>query len=102
MAVRWGYLDKNPCDAVSKPKVPAPEIRPFSKEEAKRYIAAALGERYEALFVLGLTSGARWGELAGLQWEDLNLGSKVMHIQRALVNGYGGAQLRHPQDHREL
>jgi hypothetical protein len=68
MAVRWGYLDKNPCDAVSKPKVPAPEIRPFTKESAKRYIAAALGERYEALFVLGLTSGARWGEPAGLQW----------------------------------
>ena len=68
MAVRWGYLDKNPCDAVSKPKVPVPEIRPFSKEEAKRFIAAASGERYEALFVLGLTSGARWGEPAGLQW----------------------------------
>jgi integrase len=90
VAVRWGYIEKNPCDAVSKPKVPQPEIRPSSKEEAKRFIAAASGERYEALFVLGLTSGARWGELAGLQWGDLNLDNKVMHIQRALVNGYGG------------
>jgi site-specific recombinase XerC len=36
VAVRWGYIEKNPCDAVSKPKVPAPEIRPFSKDEAKR------------------------------------------------------------------
>ena len=97
MAVRWGYLDKNPCDVVSKPKVPAPEIRPFSKEEAKRFIAAASGERYEALFVLGLTSGARWGELAGLQWGDLNLDSKVMHIQRALVNGYGGHSFDTPK-----
>ena len=90
VAMRWGYIHKNPCDAVSKPKIPAPEIRPFSKEEARRYIAAASGERYEALFVLGLTSGARWGELTGLQWRDLDLDSRVMHIQRALVNGYGG------------
>jgi integrase len=90
VAVRWGYIEKNPCDAVSKPKVPTPEIRPFSKEEAKRFIATASGERYEALSALGLTSGARWGELAGLQWGDLNLDRKVMHIQRALVNGFGG------------
>jgi integrase len=67
VAVRWGYIQKNPCDAVSKPKVPQPEIRPFSKDEAKRFIAASSGQRYEALFVLGLTSDARWGELAGLQ-----------------------------------
>jgi integrase len=97
VAVRWGYIEKNPCDAVSKPKVPQPEIRPFSKEEAKRFIAAASGERYEALFVLGLTSGARWGELAGLQWGDLNLDNKVMHIQRALVNGYGGHSFDTPK-----
>ena len=97
VAVRWGYIEKNPCDAVSKPKVPAPEIRPFSKEEAKRFIAAASGERYEALFVLGLTSGARWGELAGLQWRDLDLSRRVMHIQRALVNGYGGHSFDTPK-----
>jgi integrase len=97
VAVKWGYIYENPCDAVSKPKIPAPEIRPFSKDEAKRFIAAASGDRYEALFVLGLTSGARWGELAGLQWRDLNLDSRVMHIQRALVNGYGGHSFDTPK-----
>lgn len=40
--------------------------------------------------MLGLTSGARWGELAVLYWKNLDLNSKVMHIQRALVNGDGG------------
>lgn len=97
VAVSWGYIHKNPCDAVSKPKIPAPEIRPFSKEEAKRYIAAAEGDRYEALFVLGLTSGARWGELTGLYWSDLDLERGVMHIQRALVNGYGGHSFDTPK-----
>lgn len=97
VAVQWGYIEKNPCDGVSKPKVPQPEIRPFSKDEAKRFIAAASGERYEALFVLGLTSGARWGELTGLQWRDLDLERRIMHIQRALVNGYGGHSFDTPK-----
>ena len=40
--------------------------------------------------MLGLTSGARWGELGGLQWRDLDTDRRIMHIQRALVNGCGG------------
>jgi integrase len=35
-------------------------------------------------------SGARWGELTGLFWSDLDLDRRVMHIQRSLINGYGG------------
>ena len=89
-AVRWKLLEHNVCKEVSPPRVPQPEIRPLSKEEAKRFIAAAEGDRYEALFMLGLTSGARWGELTGLFWSDLDLDCRVMHIQRSLINGYGG------------
>ena len=52
-AVRWRYIERNPCDEVIKPRVPQPEMRPFSKEEAKRFFVAAEGDRYEALFILG-------------------------------------------------
>jgi integrase len=90
-AVRWELLEQNVCKEVLPPRVPQPEIRPLSKEEAKRFIAAAAeDDRYEALFVLGPTSGARWGELTGLFWSDLDLDRGVMHIQRSLINGYGG------------
>lgn len=88
-AVLWRYLDHNICKEVLPPRVPAPEIRPFSLEEARRFLAAAEGERYQALYVLGLTSGARWGELAGLFWQDLDLDRSIMHIQRSLVNSRG-------------
>lgn len=60
MAVRWRYLEHNICKEVSPPRVPAPEIRPLSLEEAKRFLnASETDERYHALYVLGLTSGAR-------------------------------------------
>jgi integrase len=96
-AVRWRYLDHSVCKEVSPPRVPPPEVRPLSLEEAKRFLSAAEGDRYEALFVLGLTSGARWGELTGLYWSDLDLDRRVMRIQRTLISGYGGLAFDTPK-----
>ena len=96
-AVRWRLIDHNVCGEVSQPRKSSPDIRPLSKEEAKRFLAAAEGSRYHALYVLGLTSGARWGELNGLFWCDLDLDRHVMHIQRALVRGYGAYTLEEPK-----
>ena len=77
-AVRWRLIHHNVCTDVSQPRRSLPEIRPFSKEEAKRFLAAAEVDRYHALYVLGLTSGARWGELNGLFWSDLDLERRVV------------------------
>lgn len=96
-AVRWRLVEHNVCGEVSQPRKSLPEIRPLSKQEAKRFLAAAEGDRYHALYALGVTSGARWGELNGLYWCDLNLDSRVMHIQRALVRGYGNYTLEEPK-----
>lgn len=96
-AVRWRYIEHNVCKEVSPPRVPPPEIRPFSKDEAKRFIAAAEGDRYHALYVLGVTSGMRLGEMGGLFWSDLDLSRRVLHVQRALVTGRGGQTLEPPK-----
>jgi integrase len=97
MAVRWRYIEHNVCREVTPPRVPAPEIRPFSKDEAKRFLSAAATDRYEGLIVLGLTSGARWGELTGLYWSDLDFDRKVMHVQRSLIKGKGGYSFDTPK-----
>jgi integrase len=96
-AVKWRLIEHNVCKEVTPPRVPAPEIRPFSKGEAKRFIAAAESDRHHALYVLGVTSGARWGELNGLFWSDLHLDRRVMHIQRGLVRGYGKYSFEEPK-----
>jgi len=96
-AVKWRLIDHNVCKEVSPPRVPQPEIRPFSLKEAKRFLKASEQDRYHAFFVLGLTSGARFGELAGLFWSDLDLERRVMHIQRALVRGYGRYTFEEPK-----
>jgi integrase len=96
-AVWWRLIDHNVCKEVCPPRVPAPEIRPLSAEEAKRFLAAAQGDRYYALYVLGLTTGARIGELGGMFWSDLDLGRRVVRIQRALITGRGGQTFEPPK-----
>ena len=46
---------------------------------------------------MGLTTGARWGELSGLFYSDLGLDRRVMHIQRSLINAHGGLALDTPK-----
>lgn len=98
MAIRWRYLEHNVCKDVSPPRVPPPEIRPFSLEEAKRFLTASEeDEQYHALYVLGLTSGARWGELAALSWNRVNLKRGTMRIERSLTKGKGGYSFDTPK-----
>lgn len=96
-AVTWKMVEGNVCKQVSAPKVPPPEIRAFNSEEAKRFLAAATEDRYFALYVLGISTGARFGELGGLYWSDVDLDRRKIHIQRGLITGYGGQTFDTPK-----
>lgn len=88
-AVRWQLIPRNVCGAVTPPKRVRSDFEPLSGEQAKALLRAAKGERYEALYVLALTTGMRQGELLGLRWGDVDLDRGVLRIRRALVTGYG-------------
>lgn len=44
----------------------------------------AKGTFYENLFILALETGLRVGELSALQWEDIDLKNKVIHVRHTL------------------
>jgi len=96
-AVRWGYVEHNVCKEVTAPRVPAPEIRPFDSEEAKRFLEAARGDRYYPLYVLGISTGMRIGELGGLFWSGLDLSRRTVRVQRALITGREGQTFEPPK-----
>lgn len=84
-AVRLGLLGRNAAalgDDV--PKYHAPEREPLTKHEAAELLRAARDDRFEALYVLALTTGARQGELFALRWADVDLETGVLTIRRAL------------------
>jgi integrase len=65
---------RNVATVARLPRMEAGEKRrSLTSEEDRRLIAAADGERLEALVVVGMVAGLRPGELTGLLWEDLAL-----------------------------
>ncbi|GAC1340176.1 MAG: site-specific integrase [Candidatus Dormibacteria bacterium] len=72
-AVRWDAAVRNVADLVDPPRVIRTEMSVLSPEEARRFLAAAAGDRLEALYVLAVTTGMRRGELLALRWKDVHL-----------------------------
>jgi integrase len=66
------------------------EMRPLSAKEARRLLDAAKDDKFEALYVLAVTTGMRRGELLGLKWSDVDLENTRLSIRRTLTrNGNG-------------
>ena len=67
-----GLIPRNAA-AIKAPRPAPEEMHPLSPNEARAFLEAARGERFEALYVLGITTGLRRGELLGLRWKDVDL-----------------------------
>jgi integrase len=66
-------------------------MRPLSESEARTFLDAVreAGDRFEALYVLAITTGLRRGELLGLRWDDADLDRGTLRVGRALVREGG-------------
>src|SRR5919112_589988 len=85
-AVADGLIPRNAAD-VKAPRPVPDEMRPLSEAEARTFLDAArgAGDRFEALYVLAVTTGLRRGELLGLRWDDADLDRGTLRVGRALV-----------------
>lgn len=84
-AVRQGRVEVNPARLVELPRLKRKrEMRALSEEEARRFLAATTEDRYHALFVLALDTGARPSELLALAWEHIDLEAGELRICRTL------------------
>jgi integrase len=68
------------------PDIPVVEQRWFTPDEIRQIIAVAEGQ-YKVIFHLAAFSGLRFGELAGLHVEDLNLVQGVVSVRRSVWCG---------------
>lgn len=81
-AVKWSLVPRNVAEAVDPPRVRREEITPLSPAGARSLLAAASGDRFEALFVVALTCGLRQGEVLGLKWPDVDLEARTLRVNR--------------------
>ena len=89
-AVSDGLIPRNAA-AVQAPSPAPEEMRPLSEAEARAFLKAAKesDDRFEALYVLAITTGLRRGELLGLSWDDADLEQGTLRVGRALVRERG-------------
>ncbi len=88
-AIKWEFLDSNPCSKVLKPPVKAiPEMAYYSENEIKHLLKLLDSEDIDlrvAVYMLVL-GGFRRGELLGLYWEDVNFEKQTVKICKNLLN----------------
>jgi len=96
-AVRWNLLPRNPASFVDLPRVPRREMQILSEAESRRLLDATAGSRIAAFFVLALSTGARLGELAGMQWSRIDFDKGVMRITHTLQETPDGFALSEPK-----
>jgi integrase len=89
-AVSDGIVPRNAAD-VKAPRPTPEEMRPLSEAEVRAFldVARESGDRFEALYVLAITTGLRRGELLGLRWDDVSMERSTLRVGRALVREGG-------------
>jgi len=89
-AVRWEWAERNPIQSVrqSAKRQRVPDV--LSPEEITA-ILDKLPEPLRTAVELDAFTGLRRGELIGLQWQDVDFGSLVIHVRRSVVQMVDGA-----------
>ena len=82
--MRWGLVGRNASALAHGPRLPRPELKVFSSEQAQTFLEAIQGERLEAFFCTAIATGLRRGELLGLRWSDVDLDAGVLAVRQAL------------------
>ena len=87
-AVRWGRMQRNPCDAADPPRGQAPAMKAWTADEPRTFTAATRSHRCAGVWALMATTGMRRGEILGLRWADVDLSVGTVSIRSKRIR-YG-------------
>lgn len=88
-AIKWDFLDINPCTKVMKPPTQAsPEMDFYSEKEINEILDCLENEglSFKTAIYMLIFGGFRRGELLGLHWEDVNFETRMISVKRNLIN----------------
>jgi integrase len=72
----------------------------LSPDQARSLLEAAQGDRFEALYVLALSTGMRQGELLALKWPNVNLDARHLAVRSTLRRADEGFEFNEPKTAR--
>lgn len=87
-AVYWQLIVSNPAERVQPPKAKKPKRRYYDDEQCKVLLEnlTTLGEdqiKYKVAIILTVFTGVRFGELMGLEWQDVDFKTGIISINRS-------------------
>jgi len=85
VAVKWDYLSVNPNTKIEKPKRARSNASCYSKEDMVKLLQCLMQEplKYQAIIITALDLACRRGELTGLTWDDIDLKTGKVTINKA-------------------
>lgn len=86
LAVDNDLIPRSPVRKRHKPRVIRCEKPVWSPEQLK-LIVDSVPKNYRSLFQCAMLTGARLGELLGLQWKHIDLDAQTLEIRQALLEG---------------
>lgn len=92
-----GVLQFNPCDKLATPEHESRKIHPFEETEVRAIMQESAESRWEAFYSIAFGCGLRWGEMAALTWQQLDMESGLVHIDRQLLDVAGICTVEKPK-----
>lgn len=108
MAIAWwssstrDRLARNPADTADPPRARGKHAAmvTWDATETARFLTAVQDDRLYAAFLLLATTGARRGEVLGLCWSDVDLGTGRAAIRQTVITVNNEAQIGEPKTAR--
>lgn len=81
-AVEENLIFRNPADTCRLPSAKPREMKVLEPEEIQRLLIQAREDGCYELLLLELSIGLRRGEICALQWDDLNMNTGALQVER--------------------
>ena len=100
-AVKWDWLDRNPCVRATPPPVRSREIIPPTPDELRLLLdeAERANPDLATLIYVAVTTGSRRGELCGLRWGDVDLERATVLVARSISDAAGKVEVKDTKTH---
>jgi integrase len=83
---RWGWVTANVATLTNRPTVRSVEVTPPTIPELHRILAEAPTPELATLWRVKAELGARRGEMAGLQWGDVDWEAGTVRVTRSVIH----------------
>jgi integrase len=101
-AERMELVGRNVAAVVEAPRQSSSNARALTSDEAATLLLIAEGSRFYPFLFLALTTGMRRGELAALQWNDVDVKTGLLSVRRAFgEDRRGGCFIKATKSGRE-